>query len=35
VVGIDALVEHTGLAVRAVLRALPMIGSSFRGAKKL
>lgn len=35
IVGIDALVEHTGLAVRAVLRALPMIGSSFRGAKKL
>jgi DNA processing protein len=34
VVGIDAIVRHTGLAVRAVVRALPLLDSSFTVARK-
>jgi len=34
VVGVDAIVRHTGLAVRAVLRALPLIESSFPARKQ-
>ena len=31
--GVDAIVRHTGLAVRAVLRALPLIEHSCRARK--
>ncbi len=34
VIGVDAIVRHTGLAVRAVLRALPLIESSFPARKQ-
>jgi DNA processing protein len=34
IVGVDAIVRHTGLAVRAVLRALPLIESSFPARKQ-
>ena len=34
-VGVDAIVKHTGLAVRAVLRVLPLIQGSFPVARKL
>lgn len=33
-VGVDAIVHHTGLAVRAVLRALPLIEHSFIARKQ-
>jgi DNA processing protein len=34
IVGVDAIVRHTGLAARAVLRALPLIESSFPARKQ-